>query len=100
MSVQNSSAAKRTTGKQIGAMIQNEASRTELAANPQSVLADMGIHTNATVYADTADMVHLVIPAHIDQSRVAADDAAYFEELGLLALGLCMYSEQPDEPVT
>ncbi len=101
MTIQKTSAEKLKTGKRIGAIIQNESERERLLSNPEGVLADIGIQTTATIYADTADTVHLVIPSHIDECRVAADDAAYFEELGLLALGLCMYSEeQDDEPAT
>ena len=100
MSVQNPSETRLETGRRIGAIIQDETERDRLISNPQTVLAEIGVETSVKVYADTADMVHLVVPAHIDQSRVAADDAAYFEELGLLALGLCMYSDQPDEQLT
>ncbi|WP_434052046.1 MAG: hypothetical protein RDA78_22700 [Roseibium sp.] len=52
--------------------------------------------SDVKIYADTADMVHLVIPADIDQAKVAAGDEAYFEELGRAALGSCYYEDLPE----
>lgn len=100
MSVQYSSTDKLETGRKIGALIQDTTERARLVADPQAVLSGIGVNTAAKIYADSADTVHLVIPAQVDETRVAAEDAAYFEELGLLALGLCMYAEQSDDPLT
>ena len=83
-------------GAKLGAIIQDESARAELIDNPTTVLADAGVKADVTLYADTADTVHLVIPATVDNARVAADDDTYFEELGRLALGSCVYRELPE----
>ena len=74
-------------GAKIGAMIQDSEKRVELAES----LAAKG---DVDVYLDTADTVHLVIPANIDPSRI--EDEAYLEELGRRALGSCLYDIIPD----
>jgi len=84
------------TGAKLGAIIQNAAARNRLVESPAEVLAEIGIKTDATLFADTADLVHLVIPADIDTARVAANDESYFEELGRAALGTCFYDDLPE----
>ncbi|MEP3047389.1 MAG: hypothetical protein ABJL55_10625 [Roseibium sp.] len=83
-------------GTKIGAIIQNSESRAKFADSPKETLTSLGVEADVTIYADTADTVHLVIPASVDEKRVAAADDSYFEELGRLALGSCMYEEMPD----
>ncbi|WP_269582289.1 hypothetical protein [Roseibium sp. Sym1] len=83
-------------GATLGAMIQNTETRARLVENSTEVLAQIGAQSDLTLLADTADLVHLVIPAEIDAARVAAGDESYFEELGKAALGSCMYEEMPD----
>lgn len=84
-------------GAKLGAMIQDTAARTQLIENPAETLDAIGVRSDMTIYADTADLVHLIIPAEVDAARVAAGDEAYFEELGKLALGSCIYKELPTE---
>jgi len=83
-------------GAKLGAIIQDSAARDRLIENPTEVLAEVGAKSDVTILADTADMVHLVIPAEIDAARVAANDESYFEELGRAALGNCYYENLPE----
>lgn len=83
-------------GAKLGAIIQDAAARERLIENPAEVLAEVGADSSVTLLADTADTVHLVIPAEIDAARVAANDESYFEELGKAALGNCFYEDLPE----
>jgi len=83
-------------GAKLGAIIQDTTARDNLVKNSAEVLAEIGAQSDLTVFADTADLVHLIIPADVDAARVASGDESYFEELGKLALGSCMYEEMPD----
>lgn len=83
-------------GAKLGAIIQDTAARAHLIENPSEALSEIGVASDLTVYADTADLVHLIIPADVDADRVAAGDQAYFEELGRLALGTCFYDDLPE----
>lgn len=83
-------------GAKLGEIIQDPAEREKFAENPEETLSTLGLATDVTVYADTADTVHLIIPSQIDEARVAAGDETYFEELGRLALASCHYEEMPD----
>ncbi len=83
-------------GAKLGEIIQDTTERTKFAEDPAKTLSPFGLASDVTVYADTADTVHLVIPAKIDEVRVATGDETYFEELGRLALANCYYEEMPD----
>ncbi|MEE4013902.1 hypothetical protein V1T76_17675 [Roseibium sp. FZY0029] len=83
-------------GAKLGAIIQNSEARERLVTNPIEVLAEVGIKSDAQIFADTADLVHLVIPAQIDAARLSAGDESYFEELGKAALGNCFYEDVPE----
>lgn len=83
-------------GAKLGAIIQDGAAREQLIQNSAEVLADVGARTDVTLFADTADLVHLIIPAEVDAERVAAGDESYFEELGRLALANCFYEDVPE----
>lgn len=83
-------------GAKLGEIIQNTSERSKFVENPSKTLSSLGLATDVTVYADTADTIHLVIPAEVDETRVAAGDESYFEELGRLALASCHYEEMPD----
>lgn len=96
MHVKTTSNADMELGAKLGAIIQDSAARDHLVRNSAEVLAEVGAQSDVTILADTADTVHLVIPANIDAARVAANDESYFEELGKAALGSCMYEEMPD----
>lgn len=74
------------SGLALGKMISDQETRSALKQE---------LSTSMTVYADTADTVHLVIPAGIDREKLAKGDEAYFEELGRQALGACMYDDLP-----
>lgn len=80
-------------GEKFASILEDDASRARFMDNPAATLPEAGLSSNVTVYADTADTVHLVVPADVDRARVAADDEAYFEELGRLALGACIYKD-------
>lgn len=95
MHTNNSSKSELELGAKLGAVIQDATAREQLVENPAEVLAELGVQDNLTIFADTADMVHLVIPAEVDAARVAANDESYFEELGKLALGNCFYEDLP-----
>ncbi|GAB4576824.1 MAG: hypothetical protein Tsb0019_02380 [Roseibium sp.] len=96
MHAKSTSTREMEIGAKLGSIIQDAAARENLVSNSAEVLAEVGVQSDLTVYADTADQVHLIIPAHVDAARVAANDETYFEELGKLALGSCMYEEMPD----
>ena len=83
-------------GLELAAIISNDKRRSDFVAKPNATLPQAGLSENVAVLADTADMVHLVIPATIDETRVALGDEAYFEELGRLALGACVYHDLPE----
>jgi hypothetical protein len=83
-------------GAKLGAIIQDKHTRAQFVESPSEVLADVGVKADVSLYADTADTVHLIIPAEVDETRVAANDETYFEELGKLALGSCVYKELPE----
>ncbi len=83
-------------GAKLGAIIQDASAREQLIESPETVLNEIGAKSDVKIYADTADTVHLVIPANVDTTRLAADDEAYFEELGLAALGSCYYEDLPE----
>jgi len=85
-----------TLGAKLGAIIQDSTARDRLVENPAEVLAEVGAKSDLTILADTADTVHLIIPAEIDAARVAANDESYFEELGKAALGNCFYEDLPE----
>ncbi|MTI46083.1 hypothetical protein JM93_00270 [Roseibium hamelinense] len=82
-------------GAKLGALLQDSEKRADLVKDPGTTLAALGAKSDLTILADTADTVHLVIPANIDAARVAAEDEAYFEELGRQALGACLYEDVP-----
>ncbi|WP_298820667.1 hypothetical protein [uncultured Roseibium sp.] len=83
-------------GAKLGAIIQNADERAKLIDDPKAVLSELGAASDVQLFADTADTVHLVIPAEIDAARVAAGDETYFEELGKAALGSCFYEDLPE----
>jgi hypothetical protein len=83
-------------GAKLGAIIQNSDTRSRLVESPAEVLAEIGAKTEVTLFADTADLVHLIIPANVDAARVAANDESYFEELGRAALANCYYEVTPE----
>ncbi|CTQ53858.1 hypothetical protein LP7551_02387 [Roseibium album] len=83
-------------GAKLGAIIQNKNSRAQLIESPSEVLCEVGVESDVTIFADTADKVHLIIPTNVDAARVAAGDEAYFEELGRAALGSCYYEDLPE----
>ncbi|WP_299813715.1 hypothetical protein [uncultured Roseibium sp.] len=83
-------------GAKLGAIIQDSDSRAQLIENSAEVLASIGATSDVAIFADTADTVHLVVPAEVDAARVAAGDEAYFEELGKAALGSCYYEDLPE----
>lgn len=78
-------------GAKLGHILQNELARKAFIDNPSAALPEAGLKADLDVYADTADTVHLIVPASIDVDKVAAGDEAYFEELGRQALGACVY---------
>jgi len=96
MHAKTTSASSLELGAKLGAMIQDSAARDRLIENSAEVLAEVGAKSDLTLLADTADTVHLVIPAEIDAARVAANDESYFEELGKAALGNCYYEDLPE----
>ncbi len=96
MHAENTFSKKMEVGAKLGAIIQNETARAHLIEKPAEILKGAGIRTDVTIYADTADMVHLIVPAEVDAARVAAEDESYFEQLGKLALGSCVYKELPE----
>ncbi|MEO1115632.1 MAG: hypothetical protein AAFY05_25035 [Pseudomonadota bacterium] len=83
-------------GAKVGAIIQDASAREQFIQSPETVLTEIGAKADVTIFADTADLVHQVIPADVDKTRLAADDEAYFEELGLAALGSCFYEDLPE----
>jgi len=83
------------TGLKLGKIISDSTAREAFVADPAASLPDAGLSSDMTVYADTADTVHLVVPSGIDASRVAQGDDAYLEELGRQALGACLYDDLP-----
>ena len=82
-------------GAKLGAIIQDTKSRSQLIENPTEVLGGIGVSSDVKIFADTVDLVHLIVPAEVDAERVAAGDDAYFEELGKAALGNCYYEDLP-----
>ncbi len=97
MSTRKTLESEMAIGAKLGAIIQNSDTRERLIDNPTAVLSEIGVDTRTTIFADTADKVHLVVPAEVDEARVAAGDETYFEELGKLALGTCMYKDFPED---
>ncbi len=89
MSIISHEISKIEAGAKLGQVIQNEESRT-------AFVEELGARGDVTVLADTADTVHLVIPAGVDSAKVAAGDETYFEELGKLALSGCYYEDLPE----
>lgn len=83
-------------GQELASIISDEQRREEFASAPTTALPHAGLPEDVAILADTADMVHLVIPAKVDEDRVAICDEAYFEELGRLALGACVYHDLPE----
>ena len=96
MHVKSTTNSELKLGAKLGAIIQDSAARGRLVENPAEVLAEVGAKSDLTILADTADTVHLLIPAEIDAARVAANDESYFEELGKAALGSCYYEDLPE----
>ncbi|MTH96250.1 hypothetical protein [Roseibium sp. RKSG952] len=90
------SSNKMELGAKLGAILQDPQKRAELVESPKTTLARIGANSDLTILADTADTVHILIPAEVDAARVAAEDEAYFEELGRQALGVCMYDDIPE----
>ena len=82
-------------GHKLGQILSSEAGRDTFAQNPATALPEAGLSADLTIYADTADTVHLVVPASIDEKKLAAGDETYLEELGRQALGACVYRDLP-----
>lgn len=89
MSASYSHTEKLELAAKLGAMIQNTTDRKALTEN-------LSASNSVTVLADTADTVHLVVPADLDASRIAQGDEAYLMEIGRRALGNCMYDILPE----
>lgn len=83
------------TGHKLGQILSDSSAREAFVSDPAASLPEAGLSSDMTVYADTADTVHLVVPAGIDASRLAKGDDAYLEELGRQALGACLYEDLP-----
>ncbi|WP_346911925.1 hypothetical protein [uncultured Roseibium sp.] len=83
------------TGRKLGQILSDSAAREAFVADPAASLPEAGLSSAMIVCADTADTVHLVVPAGIDQTRLANGDEAYLEELGRQALGACFYEDLP-----
>ena len=83
------------TGLKLGQILSDSVAREAFAADPAAALPEAGLSSDMTVYADTADTIHLVVPASIDGTRLAKEDEAYLEELGRQALGACFYDDLP-----
>jgi len=96
MHVKTSSTKDMELGAKLGSIIQDATARENLVNNSAEVLAEVGARSDLTILADTADLVHLIVPAEVDAARVAANDESYFEELGKLALGSCYYEDLPE----
>ena len=96
MHVEKTSKTDLEIGAKLGAIIQDSEARDRLINQPAEVLAEVGVSTDVTLFADTADTVHLIVPSEVDAARVAAGDEAYFEELGKAALGSCYYEDLPE----
>lgn len=79
-------------GAKLAEIVNDADSRAAFVSNPVA----SGVSADLTVHADSADTVHLVVPAQVDADKVAAADDAYLEELGRQALGLCMYDDLPE----
>ncbi len=82
-------------GRKLGNIISDQGARNAFATDPAAALPEADLSASLTVYADTADTVHLVVPASIDEAKLAKGDEAYFEELGRAALGACFYDDLP-----
>ncbi|WP_430512167.1 hypothetical protein [Pannonibacter phragmitetus] len=82
--------SKLSLGALIGKTVNDAATSSEAAAAAAKHLSGV------TVHADSADTVHLVVPAAVDMARLAAADESYFEELGRKALGACFYEILPE----
>ncbi|EFO33873.1 hypothetical protein TRICHSKD4_0992 [Roseibium sp. TrichSKD4] len=83
-------------GKELASIIGSDETRENFIQNPKQVLTNSELPNNLVVLADTADTIHLVVPAQVDVDRIVANDEAYFEELGQLALSACMYEDIPE----
>jgi len=83
-------------GTELATIVASKEARDKFVQNPQQVLSNSKLPSNLAVLADTADTVHLVVPAQVDVDRIVANDEAYFEELGQLALSACMYEDIPE----
>ncbi|GGB44467.1 hypothetical protein GCM10011316_15610 [Roseibium aquae] len=81
--------------EKFASIVENDQMRAQFVGNPAGTLPEADLPKDLTVYADTADMVHLVVPAAVDMDRIAARDESYFEELGRAALGFCAYRDLP-----
>jgi len=79
-------------GAKFAEIVNDAESRKAFVENPEVA----GTSADLAVYADAADMVHLVVPSQVDAAKVAAGDEEYLEELGRQALGLCMYDDLPE----
>ncbi|MFN4127458.1 hypothetical protein [Pannonibacter indicus] len=82
--------SKLSLGALIGRTVNDAATASEAAAAAAKHLSGVIVH------ADSADTVHLVVPAAVDTARLAAADESYFEELGRKALGACFYDILPE----
>ena len=89
MSTAYSNTEKLEFAATMGAKIQNAQERAALTDH----LASNG---RVCVLADTADTVHLVVPADLDANRIAQGDETYLMEIGRRALGNCMYDILPE----
>ncbi|WP_346896275.1 hypothetical protein [uncultured Roseibium sp.] len=83
------------TGRKLGQILSDSTAREAFVADPAASLPEAGLSSDLIVYADTADTVHLVVPASIDATRLSKGDDAYLEELGRQALGACLYEDLP-----
>mgnify|MGYP001249188132 CR=1 FL=1 len=83
------------TGLKLGQILSDRISREAFATDPAALLPEAGLSSDMIVCADTADTVHLVVPAVIDETRLTKGDDAYLEELGHQALGACFYEDLP-----
>lgn len=89
MSTVHSTTEKLEFAATMGAMIQDSSERAALVDH-------LSADGRLTVLADTADTVHLVVPADLDVARIASGDEDYLLEIGRRALGNCMYDILPE----
>lgn len=82
-------------GRALAKAVTDEEARAAYIKDPKAYLIDAGVDPSAlagldlSVVEDTTTHLNLVLPARIDEAKVAGNDSDYLAELGISVVLTC-----------